>query len=145
MGFNVKADNATLRMAEREGVSIRTYDIIYRLTEDVEKALKGMLVPEEKETVIGKAEVRAIFKISRLGKIAGCHVLEGEIRRNARIRVHRDKEELFDGEITSLKHEKDDVREVREGFECGISAKEFNDFKEGDIIEAYVRELVPIE
>jgi translation initiation factor IF-2 len=145
MGFNVKADSAALRMAERDGVSIRTYDIIYRLTEDVEKSLKGMLVPEEKETVIGKAEVRAIFKISRLGKIAGCRVVEGEIRRNARIRVQRDGEEIFDGEITSLKHEKDDVRDVREGFECGISAKDFNDFKEGDIIEAYVRELVFIE
>lgn len=145
MGFNVKADNPALRMAERDGVSIRTYDIIYRLTEDVEKALKGMLEPEERETVIGKAEVRAIFKVSRLGKIAGCRVIEGEIRRNARIRVQREKEEIFDGEITSLKHEKDDVREVREGFECGISAKEFNDFNEGDIIEAYVRELVAVE
>lgn len=145
MGFNVKADNAALRMAERDGVSIRTYDVIYRLTEDVEKALKGMLVPEEKETVIGKAEVRAIFKISRLGKIAGCHVTEGEIRRNARIRVYRDDEEIFDGEITTLKNGKDDVREAREGFECGISAKEFNNFNEGDIIEAYVRELVPVQ
>lgn len=143
MGFNVKADNVALRMAERDGVSIRTYDIIYRLTEDVEKALKGMLVPEEKETVIGKAEVRAIFKISRLGRIAGCHVIEGEIRRKARIRVFRDKEEIFDGEITTLKNGKDDVSEAREGFDCGISAKEFNNFNEGDIIEAYVRELVP--
>lgn len=145
MGFNVKADKAALRMAERDGVAIRTYDVIYRLTEDVENSLKGMLEPEERETVIGKAEVRAVFKISRLGKIAGCRVIEGEIRRNALIRVTRDKKEIFDGEITSLKHEKDDVREVREGFECGISAKEFNDFKEGDIIEAYIRELVAVE
>ncbi|MEK6256030.1 MAG: translation initiation factor IF-2 [Chloroflexota bacterium] len=145
MGFNVKADNPALRMAERDGVSIRTYDIIYRLTEDVEKALKGMLEPEEVETVIGKAEVRAVFKISRLGKIAGCKVIQGEIRRNARIRVFREKEEIFEGEISSLKHEKDDVRDVKNGFECGISAKEFNNFSEGDIIEAYVTELIAIE
>ena len=144
MGFNVKADNQALKMSERDGVSIRTYDIIYRLTEDVEKALKGMLVPEEKETVIGKAEVRAVFKISRLGTIAGCKVIEGEIRRNARIRVLREDEEIFDGEITTLKREKDDAKEIKEGFECGISAKEFNKFKEGDIIEAYVTELVAV-
>ncbi len=145
MGFNVKADNAALRMAERDGVTIRTYDVIYRLTEDVEKALKGMLEPEEIETVIGKAEVRAVFKISRLGTIAGCRVIQGEIRRNALIRVLREDKVIFDGEITTLKHEKDSVSEVREGFECGISAKEFNKFKEGDIIEAYIREFVAIE
>jgi len=145
MGFNVKADHAALRMAERDGVTIRTYDVIYRLTEDVEKALKGMLEPEEIETVIGKAEVRAVFKISRLGTIAGCRVIQGEIRRNALIRVLREDKVIFDGEITTLKHEKDSVSEVREGFECGISAKEFNKFKEGDIIEAYIREFVAIE
>ena len=145
MGFNVKADNAALRMAERDGVTIRTYDVIYRLTEDVEKALKGMLEPEEIETVIGKAEVRAVFKISRLGTIAGCRVIQGEIRRSALIRVLREDKVIFDGEITTLKHEKDSVSEVREGFECGISAKEFNKFKEGDIIEAYIREFVAIE
>lgn len=145
MGFNVKADNAALRMAERDGVTIRTYDVIYRLTEDVEKALKGMLEPEEIETVIGKAEVRAVFKISRLGTIAGCRVIQGEIRRSALIRVLREDKVIFDGEITTLKHEKDSVSEVREGFECGISAKEFNKFMEGDIIEAYIREFVAIE
>jgi translation initiation factor IF-2 len=145
MGFNVQADGAALRKAETEGVSIRLYDIIYRMTEDVQKALKGMLEPELKERVLGKAEVRSIFKISRYGKIAGCRVLEGEMRRNAFVRVLHDGKEVFDGELTSLKHEKDDVKEVREGFECGINLKEFDDFKEGDIIQCYVRELVAVQ
>jgi translation initiation factor IF-2 len=142
MGFNVVADGPAQRKAEKEGVSIRLYDIIYRMTEDVEKALKGMLKPELKERIIGKAEVRQIFKISRFGKIAGCRVQEGELRRNAQIRVFRDNKLVYEGELTSLKHEKDDVKEVKEGFECGINLKEFDDFKEGDIIQCYVRELV---
>ena len=142
MGFNVTADAPAQRMAEKEGVSIRLYDIIYRMTEDVEKALKGMLEPELKERVIGKAEVRQIFKISRFGKIAGCRVLEGEMRRNAFVRILRDNKEVFNGELTSLKHEKEDVKDVKEGFDCGINLKEFDDYKEGDIIQCYIRELV---
>jgi translation initiation factor IF-2 len=142
MGFNVRADAAVQRKAEVEGVSIRLYDIIYRITEDVEMALKGMLQPEEKETVLGKAEVRAIFPIRKVGNIAGCRVLEGEIRRNARIHVVRGEEVVFDGEISSLRHEKEIVREVRTGFECGIGVKDFDDFVEGDILECYIRELV---
>ncbi|MEX1248981.1 MAG: translation initiation factor IF-2 [Anaerolineales bacterium] len=142
LGFNVQADSTVQRQAETEGVSIRLYDIIYRLTEDVQKALKGMLKPELRERVIGKANVLQIFKISRFGKIAGCRVLEGELRRNAFVRIQRDGKVIFDGELTSLKHEKDDVKEVREGFECGINLKEFDDFEEGDIIQCYVRELV---
>lgn len=145
MGFNVTADEAAHKTAKREGVSIRLYDIIYRITEDVEKALKGMLTPEEKENVIGQAEVRAVFKIPKIGEIAGCRVIEGEIRRNAFVRVIREDEVLFDGEISSLKHEKDDVREVRAGFECGIGVKDFGDFEEGDILECYVREIVEME
>ncbi|MDH5506529.1 MAG: translation initiation factor IF-2, partial [Anaerolineae bacterium] len=145
MGFNVEADTAARRLAEREGVSIRLYDIIYRMTEDVEKALKGMLEPEERDTVIGKAQVRAIFRIVKAGNIAGCRVSEGEIRRNARIRVMRKGKEIFDGEISSLKHEKDDVREVRNGFECGIGVKGFDKIEEGDILECYIRELVAVE
>ncbi|KAA3643064.1 MAG: translation initiation factor IF-2 [Chloroflexi bacterium] len=144
MGFNVTADSAAHKLAEKEHISIRHYDIIYRLIEDVEKALKGMLEPEERETVIGHAQVRAIFKISRYGKIAGCRVTDGEIRRNARMRVIRNKEVIHDGEISSLKHEKDDVRDVREGFECGINLKEFDDIQEGDVLEAYVKELVAV-
>lgn len=145
MGFNVTADEAAHKTAKREGVSIRLYDIIYRITEDVEKALKGMLTPEEKENVIGQAEVRAVFKIPKIGEIAGCRVIEGEIRRNAFVRVIREDEVLIDGEISSLKHEKDDVREVRAGFECGIGVKDFGDFEEGDILECYVREIVEME
>jgi translation initiation factor IF-2 len=145
MGFNVTADEGAQMTAEQEGVSIRMYDIIYRLTEDVEKALKGMLTPEEKEVVIGKAEVRAVFKIPRIGMIAGCRVSDGEIRRHSYIRVIRDEETIFEGEISSLKHEKDDVREARAGFECGIGVKGFEDFREGDILECYVREVMDIK
>lgn len=144
MGFNVQADEAARVTADREGVSIRFYNIIYRLTEDVEKALKGMLAPEEKITVIGKAEVRAVFKIPRIGKIAGCRVLEGEIRRNGLMRVLRNDTMIYEGDISSLRHEKDDVREVRAGFECGINIRGFDAFEEGDILECFIRELVPV-
>lgn len=142
IGFNVEADTAAEQLADSEGVSIRLYNIIYRLTEDVEKALMGMLEPEMKEIIIGHAEIREIFKVSRIGKIAGCYVRDGEIRRNARMRVLRDQEELFDGEIASLKHIQDDVREVRAGFECGITLKNFEGFEVGDILEGYIIEQV---
>jgi len=142
VGFNVQADASARRLADSEGISIRLYDIIYRLTEDVEKALKGMLAPEYAQKVIGKAEILVVFPVSKLGKIAGCKVREGEIRRNAKVRLHRGKDILFEGEIASLKHEKDDVREIRQGFECGIHLKNFNDIAEGDIIECYVLEMV---
>jgi translation initiation factor IF-2 len=144
IGFNVQADSAAQRLAETEGVSIREYDIIYRLTEDIEKALKGMLEPEEKKTVIGRAEVRAIFQISKVGNIAGCYVTDGEIRRNANIRVIRDGEILYEGQLASLKHLQDDVREVRSGFECGIAVKGYNDFEVGDILECFIVEMVPV-
>ena len=142
VGFNVSADAAARRLAEGEGVSIRLYDIIYRLLEDVEKALKGMLEPVLQETVIGRAEIRAIFRISKLGNVAGCRVTEGEIRRNAHARVLRNHEVIHDGEISSLKHLQDDVREVRQGFECGISLKAFSDFAPGDVLECYTVEKV---
>ena len=143
VGFNVEADSAARRLAETEGVSIRLYDIIYRLTEDIEMALKGMLEPEIKESVLGHAEVRAIFKIRKIGSVAGCYVLDGELHRNAKMRVLRDQEVQFDGEIGSLKHLQDDVTEVRTGFECGVTLKRFNDFITGDILECYVVEQVP--
>ncbi len=141
IGFNVTADSAARRSAEAEGVSIRVYKIIYRLTEDIEKALKGMLEPEYVEVIHGKAEVLAVFKISKLGAIAGSRVLTGEIRRNSSARVIRNEEEIFSGSIGSLKHEKDDVLEVRKGFECGIGLKGFNEFEVGDIIECFSKEL----
>lgn len=144
IGFNVVADQAARRAADVEGVDIRIYDIIYRLTEDIEKALKGMLEPEIRQVVIGRAQVLAIFRIPKIGKIAGCRVLNGEIRRNGRMHVLRDEEEIYDGVISSLKREKDDTREVREGFECGIGLKGFDTFKEGDLLECYTEEKVAV-
>jgi translation initiation factor IF-2 len=140
IGFNVQADNASQRLAETEGVSIRLYDIIYRLLEDVEKALSGMLEPEMVEVELGKAEVRAIFRISKVGNVAGCMVTSGEIRRNAKARLIRNGKILHDSEMGSLKHLEKDVREVREGFECGIVIKGFSDYQEGDIIVSYTVE-----
>ena len=140
IGFAVDADNAAQRLAETEGISIRLYTIIYRLLEDIEKALKGMLEPELVEKTIGKAKVLATFQVSRFKVAAGCRVVDGEIRRNAKIRVVRDDEVIFDGEIGSLKRGKDDVREVREGFECGIALKKFHEFNEGDVLECYIIE-----
>jgi translation initiation factor IF-2 len=142
LGFNVDADASARSLADQQNVSIRLYDIIYRMIEDIDKALKGMLEPEVKEINVGQAQVRAIFKINKVGTIAGCRVLQGEVRRNTRIRVMRNGTKVFDGEISSLKHEKDDVKEVRQGFECGVSLKGFNDLMEGDILEAYVIEKV---
>ena len=140
LGFNVDVDQNTKHLAEAEGVSIRVYKIIYRLLEDVEKALKGLLEPEMVEKVIGTAQVLATFKVSKAGMAAGCRVLDGEIRRNASVRVVRAGEVVFTGEISSLKREKEDVRDVREGMECGISIKNFEAFEIGDIIESFVME-----
>ncbi|GAF92451.1 unnamed protein product, partial [marine sediment metagenome] len=145
IGFNVVADQASRKVAENEGVNIRIYDIIYRLTEDIEKALKGMLEPEIREVVLGRAEVREIYRIPRIGHIAGCMVLAGELRRNENIRVLRGEEVVFDGQVASLKHEKDDIREIREGFECGVGLKDFDKFETGDILECYTEETVAVE
>jgi translation initiation factor IF-2 len=142
VGFNVQAETNARRLAEAEGVSIRLYEIIYRLTEDVEKALKGMLAPEYKDVTIGRANVQAVFRLSKAGNVAGCKVTEGELRRNADVRLLRNSQVVFDGEMASLRHEKEDVREVRPGFECGVALKGFNDFVVGDVIECYARERV---
>ncbi|MBN2258361.1 MAG: translation initiation factor IF-2 [Anaerolineaceae bacterium] len=140
VGFNVEADSNARRVAEAEGVSIRLYNIIYRLTEDVEKALKGMLEPEFKEVILGQAVVQAVFSAKRLGSVAGCKVVKGEFRRNGKIRVVRDGQVMHEGEIASLRHEKDDVQEVRTGFECGVGVRNFSDFKAGDMLECYTIE-----
>jgi translation initiation factor IF-2 len=140
VGFSVQADVAARRLADTEGVSIRLYDIIYRLIEDVEKALKGMLAPEFTEKLIGKAVVLQVFSLSKGSKIAGCRVTEGEVRRNGKIRVTRGKDIVYEGEVGSLKHEKEDVREMRTGFECGIGLKNFNDVQVGDVIDCYLLE-----
>jgi translation initiation factor IF-2 len=142
VGFNVQADGPARRLAEAEGISIRLYDIIYRLTEDVEKALKGMLEPQYKEVVTGRADVLMVFKISKLGNIAGCRVTMGEIRRNGRARLLRDGQVIYTGEFASLKREKEDAREVRQGFECGIALKNFSEITTGDVVESYITERV---
>jgi translation initiation factor IF-2 len=137
IGFNVRPSAEARTLAEREGVDIRTYRIIYQLTEDIEQALVGMLSPVQTEETIGEAEVRALFRVSRLGTIAGCMVTQGIVRRNAQVRVLRDGTVVYDTHIAQLKRFKDDVREVSEGFECGILLENFNDVKEGDVLEVY--------
>jgi translation initiation factor IF-2 len=137
IGFNVRPSAEARALAEREGVDIRTYRVIYQLTDDIQQALVGMLTPVQSEETIGEAEVRALFKVSRLGTIAGCMVTNGVIRRNSQVRVVRDGTEIYDTSISQLKRFKDDVREVVEGFECGILLEGFNDLKEGDVLEAY--------
>jgi len=140
LGFDVDVDQGARRMAEVEGVSIRLYNIIYRLIEDVEKALNGLLEPELVERVIGKAAVLATFKVSKGGTAAGCRVLTGELRRNASVHVMRAGQEVVKTEISSIHREKDDVREVREGMECGITLKNFEEFEVGDLLECFVME-----
>jgi translation initiation factor IF-2 len=142
IGFSVQADVSARRLAEKEGVSIRLYDIIYRMIEDIEKALNGMLEPVEKETVLGHADVRKVFRISKVGNIAGCYVIDGELRRNTRAKVYRNGEIVAIGDISTIKHLQEDVREIRQGFECGIALKNFTDFAEGDRIECVLVEMV---
>jgi translation initiation factor IF-2 len=142
IGFNVRPDANARHAAEKEKVDLRTYRVIYNAVEDVKAALEGMLAPEEKELVLGEAEVRQIFKISGVGTIAGCHVRHGTMRRGASIRVVRDGVVVYDGGMSSLKRFKDDVREVKEGLECGIGVENFNDVKVDDILEAYQIEKI---
>jgi len=137
VGFHVRPDSNARASAEREKVEIRTYRIIYEAVEEVKAAMAGLLAPEKKEVVLGEAEVRQLFKIAKIGTIAGSFVRSGVIPRTARVRVIRDGVEVYDGTLASLKRFKDDVREVREGFECGIGVENFNDLKVGDLIEAY--------
>jgi translation initiation factor IF-2 len=137
VGFNVRPSAEARQLAEREGVDIRTYRVIYQLTEDIQQALVGLLSPVQTEETLGEAEVRALFKVSRLGTIAGCMVTSGLIRRGAQVRVVRDGTVIYETSIAQLKRFKDDAREVSEGFECGILLDGFNDVKEGDVLEAY--------
>ena len=138
LGFNVRPNLEARQLADREGVDVRTYQIIYKLREDVENALSGMLSPEEVEETIGEAEVRQVFKASKVGAIAGCFVTNGKLERSASIRLVRDGTIVLDGKLSSLKRFKDDAREVAQGFECGLTIDGFNDIKEGDVIECYV-------
>jgi translation initiation factor IF-2 len=136
IGFNVRPTAAVKLVADQQGVEIRLYNIIYRIQEDIEAALKGMLEPTFEEIVTGQAEVRETFKISRIGTIAGCYVTDGIIKRDALVRVIREGIVVYEGKLASLKRFKDDAKEVRQGFECGLSIENFNDLKNGDIIEA---------
>ena len=138
IGFNVRPSAAVRETAKSKNVEIRLYNIIYKALEDIEKAMKGMLDPEFEEVVTGQAEVRDTFKISRIGTIAGCYVTDGSIKRDALVRVLRDGVVVYEGELASLKRFKDDAKEVRQGFECGIQIENFNDIKEGDLIEASI-------
>src|SRR5450830_1935221 len=142
VGFHVRPDNNARAAAEREGVEIKLYKIIYEAVEDVRAALEGMLRPEEKEVVLGEAQVRELFKVPKMGVIAGCSVRSGVINRQGRVRVIRDGVEIYDGAIASLRRFKDDVKEVRDGFECGIGVENFNDIKVGDVLECYKKEQV---
>ena len=137
VGFNVRPNAEARELASREGVEIRTYDVIYKLTEEIEQALVGKLAAVTTEETIGEAEVRALFRVSRLGTIAGCMVTDGVVRRNASVRVIRDGAVIYTTTIAQLKRFKDDVREVAEGFECGILLEGFNDVKEGDVLEIF--------
>ena len=137
LGFNVRPNAEARETAQREGVDVRTYSIIYKLREDVEAALTGMLSPEEVEETMGEAEVRQIFKASKIGTIAGCMVTQGKIERSAKVRLLRDGTIVHDGTLSSLKRFKEDVRDVAQGYECGIAIEGYNDVKEGDVIEAY--------
>jgi translation initiation factor IF-2 len=143
IGFNVRPDRKGRELAENEGVEVRTYEVIYQVLEDIENAMLGLLAPEYEEVVTGDAEVREIFSVPRIGKIAGCYVLNGVITRNSKVRFIREGQVIWNGSIQSLKRFKDDAREVREGFECGIGLSDFQDLRPGDIIETYEEREIP--
>ena len=143
IGFNVRPDATAKATAEREGVDIRLYKVIYQAIEDIEAAMKGMLDPVFEEKVIGHAEVRQIFKASAVGNIAGAYVLDGEFKRDCKVRITRDGDQIYEGSLASLKRFKDDVKEVRSGFECGFVFDGFDQIQEGDIVEAYIMVEVP--
>ena len=140
VGFNVRPDPVAAEVAERDGIDMRMYRIIYDCIEEIEAAIKGMLAPKYREVILGRVEVRNVFKLSSAGMIAGSYVLEGKVTRNAKIRVVRDGIVITEDSISSLKRFKDDVKEVAQGYECGIGLEKFNDIKEGDIFEAFIME-----
>jgi translation initiation factor IF-2 len=137
IGFNTRADAAARKLAEGAGIQVKYYNIIYEAVDEIKAALSGMLTPEKKESVIGLVEVRQVFRISKIGTVAGCYVQEGLVKRGAQVRVLRDNVVIHTGEIDSLKRFKDDVREVKAGFECGMSLKNFTDLKEKDQFEVF--------
>ena len=142
IGFNIRPDNNARDVAEKEGVDIRLYRVIYQAIEDMQKAMKGLLAPEFKETILGHAEVRNTFRITGAGTVAGCYVVDGKLQRNAQVRLLRDNVVVFEGKLSSLKRYKDDAKEVASGYECGVSLDAFNDIKEGDNIECFTMEEI---
>ena len=142
IGFNIRPDNNAKEAADREGVDIRLYRVIYQAIEDIEKAMKGLLAPEYKEVLLGHAEVRNTFRITGAGTVAGCYVQDGKMQRNAQVRLLRDNIVVFEGKLNSLKRFKDDAKEVAAGYECGISFDGYNDIKEGDVIECFIMEEI---
>ena len=142
IGFNVRPDNNAAAQADKDGVDIKTYRIIYDAIEDIKSAMIGMLEPEYKEVILGTAEVRETYKISNVGTIAGCYVLKGKLKRNAETRVIRDGIVIFESSLSSLKRFKDDAKEVAAGYECGLTVEKFNDIKEGDILECFMMEAI---
>ncbi|MBI4938606.1 MAG: translation initiation factor IF-2, partial [Nitrosomonadales bacterium] len=137
IGFNTRADAAARKLAEASGVDVRYYNIIYEMVDEIKAALSGMLAPEKKESVIGMVEVRQVFHISKVGTVAGCYVTEGMIKRGSQVRVLRDNVVIHTGELDSLKRFKDDAREVRANFECGLSLRGYNDLQTGDQLEVF--------
>jgi translation initiation factor IF-2 len=142
VGFNTVADSSARQAADRAGVEIRYYDVIYELLDQVKAAMEGMLKPEEVETILGHAEVRALFRSSKFGTIAGCYITDGLCKRNAKVRLSRDGKVIYTGKVASLRREKDEAREVRAGFECGMTLQDYQDLKEGDILEFAQVDLV---
>ena len=142
IGFNVRPAGKAAALAQKEGVQIRPYSIIYNVVDEVKAAMEGLLAPTQVEKLVGKAEVRQVFRISKAGNVAGCMVIEGVVRRNSNVRLVREGAEIWQGKLSSLKRFKDDVRDVKEGFDCGIALEGFNDVKEGDLIQAYEIESV---
>jgi translation initiation factor IF-2 len=137
IGFNTRADAGARKLSENNGVDIRYYDIIYDAVDDVKAAMSGMLTPDKKEEVLGTAEIRQVFKVSKIGSIAGCMVTSGLVKRSAKLRLLRDNMVIFTGELDSLKRFKDDAKEVKEGFECGLNIKNYNDIQENDVLEFF--------
>ncbi|MFA6627302.1 MAG: EF-Tu/IF-2/RF-3 family GTPase, partial [Bacilli bacterium] len=142
LGFNIRPNTKIVEEAKSKGIEVRLYNVIYKVIEDIEAAMKGLLDPVFEEKVTGQAEVREIFKASKIGTIAGCFVISGEIRRNSNVRLLRNSLVVYTGILNSLKRVKDDVKEVRTGFECGLTIENFNDIKVGDVVEGYVMEKV---
>jgi len=143
VAFNVRATSQARELAQREGVDIRYYSIIYEVSDDIEKMVRGKIAPKQREKFLGYAEIRRVFEITKVGKVAGCMVTEGLVKRGCGVRLLRDGVVVHQGDLSQLKRFKDDVREVARGYECGLSFAGFNDLREGDMVECYETELVP--